>query len=526
MISRISGLLRDMVLAGSFGASPLLDWFLVATRIPNLFRDMLAEGALGGAFTKVYSGTYPSDPQRADQLLRDMLRLALLGSIIFCGLGILVAPWLVDLMTLVSQRHGSDPQMIATITSLTRLLFPYLGLTILGAIVAGALHQHNRFFLTAVSPIALNLGYILGATVIAHAFVAALPPEFATSFADRAITGLAIGVLLGGFGHLYIQIRGLHKLGISNLFMRSWQKCWTPDTKHVLRLMLPATIAASTGPINLFISTNFAISAGPGSVSWLYYAFHVLHLPVGVFGVAVGSAALPALSRAVVKNTGTINAEVARQLQFAMELVLWLMVPSFLVFILSATDIVTVLFQHGDFDTESTVATSAALRAYSFSLFGYGLLKVLTSFYYASERTSFAMKTGLISIILNTIGCWLLVERYGHIGLAMTSSITICANAVFLLIGLTPQKPAFNWREILKMLAFLSAGLCLCLLLGKGLEYSSMLSILTATMPIKISSLITVLANGLIITSVFFMLAVWRFDITANQLWQRLKKRR
>lgn len=519
-------MVRDMVLAWSFGNSGIMSAFVVASRIPNLFRDMLAEGALGGAFTKVYASLHHKDPERADQMLRDMLHLALVGSAVFCAVGILLAPHFVDLMNILSPPTPGAQTMRDNVVFLTRLSFPYLGLTIVGAIVAGALHQHNRFFLTAVSPIALNIGYVVGATLIAQLLTLSLPESFDTAFANRAVTGLTIGVLLGGYAHLMVQVRGLHQLGLKQLFAPPWQKFWTDDTKNVLRIMLPATVAASTGPVNLLINTNFANSVSDQAVSSLYYAFHVLHLPVGVFGVAIGSAALPALSRTVGKNHGQINAEIAKQLQSAMELVLWFMVPSFAFLFIAARPTIALLYQHGEFNAQSTIDVADALQAYSFSLFGYGLLKVLTSFYYASERTRFAMKTGIISVVLNFVGCWFLVGRYGHVGLALTSSITICANALFLLFGLIPQKPPFDWKGVAQMLSFLGFGLGLSLLLCKGLEYSSLISVMASPLPHKFVALAQVLANGLIITGVFFMLAVWRFEMTPQQLLQRLRKRR
>lgn len=503
LLSRVSGLARDAVVTGVFGATTLLDAFLVANRIPNLFREMLAEGALGSAFTKVYAGLSEQDKERAQHLLGDTFRLGLILLGFVTVAGALTAPLLVKLFTLGASEVRSD-NFIAQTTGLTRLLFPFLGLATLSALAMGALHQSGRFFITSFTPIFLNIGYILGALVFSSWFTGLGWVWIEVWIADPKVVGLSVGVLLGGLLHFLAQffalIRQLKKLGLEFRFS---SKLITSDLRNVIALMIPAAVAASTASINLLVNTNFATSLETGAVTWLNFAFRLLQLPIGLFAVAVGVAALPALTRAVAAADHRVDERVNQELQNAVELILWLMAPCMVFLLLNHLPAVQLLFQHGRFDQASAYATSSALFAYSFGVLGYGLIKVLTSFYFAVERTKFAMKVSLIAVLVNFFGNWLLVKQLGHVGLAATSALTLSFNAACLAWGLKGSGVVFEWRKLLKSMSFMVlAGLIAALLQRFCLDAISALN-LAGPFGLKASAALILAANSLV-TAVCF----------------------
>lgn len=478
LLSRVSGLVRDQVILAVFGASHLQDAFTVAFRIPNLLRDMLAEGALGNAFTKVYSSLSRDDPGRAQDLLVKFLQLTFLASLVLCSAGIVLAPQLVALMTTFGSQSdlgmAADPQFIHNTVGLTRVLFPYLGLAVLGAVVMGALHQGGRFFLSAVAPMGFNIGNIIGALVLARFISGELAAWIDLNIADHAITGLAIGTLLGGLAQLGMQSSGIwrsHLRGRLNFKGLPWNS----DIKRVLILMLPAAIAASSGPINVTINTNFATTLPAGSVSWLNFAFRLLQLPVGIFGVAVSVAILPALAREIrgssVLGTQRISEKASQQLQRGVELVLWALTPCFIFLLINALPLIDALFRHGHFTQSDAIRTSEALFAYSFGLLAYGLIKVFTSFYFAVERTTYAMVVSLFSIAVNYIGNSILVDKLAFQGLAYTASLSLTINALILAVGLLPHQIHWDYRQILKSAGILSLAAASCFFGQKGVFY-------------------------------------------------------
>jgi len=510
-----------MVVVGVFGAGALLDAFLVAFRIPNLLREMLAEGALGSSFTKVYSGLMEQDRSKAQHLLVDCLWLFTLVSCLVCGLGIVFAPELVGIMTL--QVSTIDrPDFLHNTVGLTRLLFPYLGLMIISSVVMGALHQGGRFFLSAFAPVGFNLGFILGAWLFSDWMLRWSPGWVQQYIGDPQIVGLAVGVLLGGFAQLVMQGSTLAKLIFRELPAAMKRRVWNDHTRQVVRLMLPASIAASAGPINVFVNTNFATSLGDGAVSWLNFAFRLLQLPIGLFGVAVGVAVLPALSRALAQSENVVTEEASRYLQNAGDLVAWLMMLCFAYIAMNHQAMIQLLFQHGQFTGADSLATSRALYAYSFGVLGYGLIKVFTSFYYAVERTDFAMKVSLFSILVNFTGNYLLVERFGHVGLALTSAITLSMNAVILAIGMSTFGISLDLKSLLRSLACLSLAVLVSLLMmGLGTFFLDSLGL---DLPIKFGAALQLLVNGLLLLAIFAGFTSLNMKVSPRDILRRVKQ--
>lgn len=523
LLSRIAGLFRDRIVLAVFGASEIAEGFTVAFRIPNLLREMLAEGALGSAFTKVYSSLSATDPARAKRLLWDAFRLMLLVAVAVCALGAVLSPWIVRLVTAdVDHRQV----LTATATGLTPLLFPFLGFMILGAVAMGALHQSGRFFLTSISPIFYNLFSILGAVVLAGLFQAYAPDWVETTFADKAITGLAVGVLLGGLAQLLVQLFGI----VGELREGRRQPggaLLSPDVRRVLWLMAPMSLAASAGQINTMINQYFATTAESGAVMWLYASFRLLHFPIGLFGVAISAAVLPSLARALVKTEArAVGPAASREMQNAAEMVLWLMAPCFIFYVVNDLEIVRCLFQSGNYSPYDAEQTAIALHAYSYALIAYGLSKVMTSFYFAMERTRFALKVSLVNVVANALANYILVERYGHEGIAYGYSVTQALGVSLLIFGMRGHGVTLDRPRFARSLGMMAAASVLAALLMRGvLTATADLEALRA-LPLWLSSGLILLVNGGLCFGLFAAGALAYLRMPPRAAWRALARRR
>jgi putative peptidoglycan lipid II flippase len=525
VFSRFSGLLRDSVVAGVYGASTAMDAFIVAFRIPNLLRDMLAEGALSSAFTKVYSSISVTDPQRARKLLHDSVSLTVMLSVFVCAAGSVAAPWLVDLMTVMKSNDLQAAQWFKSNAEiLTAVLFPYLFFPMVGAVLMGALHHHGRFFVTGMMPIGMNLGFVAGALLL-HPFAEQVLPDSWGIHVDRGILGLSVGVLLGGAASLAIEIWGIWHLGLKDFRWSSIGNAWTADTRKVVKIMIPAALAAGVGPINITINTNFATSLGEGAVTWLNYAFRLLQLPIGIFGVAIASAALPALTRSITKAGNRVDGVASRELQNSIELVLWMMIPCMCGLIGGSSELIQLLFQHMAFGSSDAEATASALKAYSYGVVGYGLIKLLTSFYFAVEKTTYALKISLLSIFVNYAGNSYFVSKFGHNGLALTSSFSLSLNALMLMIGLRGFDISWQFKNLIKTV--------LMLFTGSAVVYAAQ-SFITDPLAIhlsglnihhKLSAALVLCADAAMISIVFAGLAMLRFELKPRQLLLLIRTR-
>ncbi len=347
--------------------------------------------------------------------------------------------------------------------ALTQLLFPYLAVVIVSSLIMGVLHEKGRYFITSISPILFNLGFIIGALFLGAVVDGFRPVLSYDAVIDSKLLGLAIGVVAGGLVQLCFQFYFifLDRRDVFKLF--SGSKIFTEQFKTVLKIMMPASIAASTGPVNIFVNTNFATGLGEGVVTWLNYSFRLLQLPVGVFGVAIGVAVLPPLTREIKKGDGTINELVSSTFMSSIEAVLWIMASCSLFLYLESTNIISLLFGYGKFSLEDVVATSRALKCFSFAAVGYGLIKVMTSFYYALDKTKFAMYVSVLSIFVNFISNYYLSQKIGYVGLALTSSLTLSLNAFILFVIALSLGVRINVRAFSKNIFMLILALSLCL---------------------------------------------------------------
>ena len=518
-VSRLSGLLRESVIAAVFGATGLLDAFFVAHRIPNMLREMLAEGALGSSFTQRYTAIKAKDPARAKSLVWNMLGLTALVGALVVLLGIALAPWLVKGMTVHGAALSSDWQRNAT--ALTRVMFPFIAIMSVTSIISGVLAHAGKFFVSGVSPVALNGGYILGALGLSALSLKYIPESFYDFTGDARLFGLALGTVLGALGQFIWQASAAWK----DIRPRTKIQLWNEDIKSVVAMMGPMIIGASAGQINVLVNTNFATSLQEGAVSWITLAFRVLQLPIGIFGVAVGTAVLPALTRKLAASHGQIQEEVSKELQNAIELVIWLMTPCMVFLITCSYPIIRLLLEGGKFNEMSVHQTSMALAAYSWGVVPYGLIKVFTAYFYASSRTKWPMYVGFISIGFNFLLNWLFVKQLGHVGLAATAALMFSVNTGFLILGLRQDPIKWNKSRLITSLTWvLGAALTsalVCLITPVDLVWKSSGGIWAR----KFEAGIGLTVDGLVVFIFFSLAAMAYLRLSPRSLFEMAKVR-
>ncbi len=423
MTSRVLGMARDMMFGALFGGSWMMDCFVVAFRIPNLLRDMFAEGALSQAFVTTFSKKLKSDgDESAWALANKMTTLAAVFMSLVTLVGILAAPWIVDLMT--AARHNYDPAQIELMVTMTRVMYPFILLVSLAALAMGILNAKSVFGMPALSSCFFNLGSMIGGAAIGYWMDPAWGPQ--------SLIGFSIGVVIGGVAQLGCQFPALWRVGYRFAADFQWRD---PGVRQILRLMGPAVISSSVVQINVVVNTMFALKVGEGAASWLSYAFRVMQLPIGVFGVAVATVTLPALSRAAI---GGISEDFRPTLAKGLRLVAFLVIPSALGLALLAEPIVSVLFERVKFHEIDRIQTAAALRAYGYGLVFYAWLKVLQPAFYAIDKRWFPMLVSFLALGIN-LGLnylFVVVLRWGHESLALTTSISASVNFLLLFFAM------------------------------------------------------------------------------------------
>src|SRR5213595_1204160 len=432
--SRLLGLIREMVFAALFGAGKYLDAFLMAFRLPNLLRDLFAEGALSTAFITTFSGKIATEgDESAWRLANKVATLTAVFMSVVTLLGIVFAPQLVDLLTWWSW----SPDKTALTVLLTRIMWPFMLLVSLAALVMGMLNAKHVFGPPAMASSYFNLGSIIGGVGIGWW----LDPHFGA----RSLTGLAVGTLIGGMWQLTAQFPSLRRVGYKYRADFQWRD---QGVRAVLILMAPAIIAASAVQVNVLINSGFAASLGNGPVSWLNIAFRLMQLPLGIFGVAIGTVTLPLVSKsAAVGNIDEFRSILAR----GMRLAFLLTVPSAIGLAMLASPIISVIYQHGRFTAEMTQQTAGALQLYAVGLVSYAVLKVLTPAFYAIGHRNTPMVVSFLAIGTNLFLNWLFTFRlgWGHRGLAFSTSLVATINFVLLYALMRRHTRRLETRQML-----------------------------------------------------------------------------
>jgi len=435
-ISRLLGLAREQVFAWFFGAGLEADAFVVAFRIPNLLRDLFAEGALSSAFVAVFSEyDHKKGKEEARALVRNVLLFFfwLVLVVVF-----LLAIFAQDIVLVLAPEFQQDLSKLLLTATLTQIMSPFLLLVCLGAIFMGISNARGYFFIPALSSSFFNLFSIAVGVAAALCF---------PLIGIQAIYGMAIGVLAGGVMQTVVQVPIVRKEG----FFQGWSagkltfQLNDPGLKSVLKLMLPSVIGLSATQITIFINTNFASQCGEGAVAWLSYAFRLMFFPIGLFGVALSMATLPVASRLFAQNDME-NARKAVSSSLIMAFALSL--PAAAGLWCLAEPIIKLLFEHGRFSADDTEMTASALRFYSLGLLGYTGVKIATSFFYALKETRWPVLTSFFAVAANLIVVTTFVSVLGHIAIALATSIAATVNLALLLLALYVRLKGFDIKHV------------------------------------------------------------------------------
>jgi len=417
-VSRVLGLVREQIMAYYFGASMATDVFVAAFRIPNLLRDLFAEGALSAAFVPLFKEKLVTDSEaEAFGLARTVITAILLvvGGLVL--LGIVAAPAIVFIS---ANGFTADPEKFNLTVGLTRVMMAYLLLVSLSALVMGMLNSFGRFGIPALSPAMFNLGIILSVMLMYHWF-------------DVPVYTMAVGVLIGGVGQLAMQLPQLWRIR----FRFRWSFNFLDETfKRTMRLFLPMVAGMSAGRVNILVSTLLASFLMEGSLSFLNYSYRLMHFPLGVFAVALGTVALPNASElAARKEMDRLGSAFADAIGLNMFLVL----PSAAFLAIMGRDLVDVIYRWGAFSESNAANTALALLHYSYGLVGFAAVRVTVPIYYALKDSSLPMKISVVSVVVNLLLYYPLMKMLDFAGLAAATSIAGLVNFGLLLYYL-PRK--------------------------------------------------------------------------------------
>src|SRR5882757_8726587 len=499
LLSRVFGFVRDILTAAILGAGPVADAFFVAQRLPNLFRSLFAEGAFSAAFVPLFAGTMAEyGKERARVFAEDVLAVLLAALLGFVLLGEIFMP---AVMEVIAPGFGEDPEKFGLAVELARITFPYLLFIALVALQGGVLNSVDRFAAAAATPILLNL-FLIAALLMMDRF----------GWHDgRALAWAVTGAGLAQFLWL------LSSCARAGLALRLPMPRLTPGVRRTLAVMAPGTVGAGVTQLNLLISTALASLLPGGSVSYLYYADRLNQLPLGVVGIAVGTAILPSLSRQI--RLGQAADAVTTQNR-GLELALLLTLPAAVALALLATPILAVLFQRGAFGPADTAATAAALAAYAAGLPAFVLVKVLAPAFFARHDTATPVKVAVAAMAANLFLTLILMQFLAHVGIALATTAAGWLNALMLLALLIRRRHfAFDRRARRSLPRVGAAALCMGVVLA-GLRMA-LAPMLAGPSVLQVAALIGLVGAGLAVFAVLGLglgIADWR------DLWGRLRR--
>lgn len=426
--SRVFGLIREQTMAYFFGVSAATDAFVTAFRIPNLLRDLFAEGALSSAFVPVFKEKLVNESDReAFSLARTVVTaiLVVVGGIVL--LGMVATPIIIYIS---AKGFTADPAKFDLTVSLTRLMFVYLLLVSLSALVMGVLNSFGRFGIPAIAPAVFNLGIILSVFVL-------------YGLLEVPIYAMAIGVLVGGVGQLAVQLPPLLKIGFR---YRPRFDFLDEGLKKVVRLFVPMVLGMSAGRVNIIVNTLLASFLMDGSITYLNYSYRLMHFPLGVFAVALGTVALPRASELAARGD---MEEIGRTFSKALGLNLFLILPSAAFLAIVGPDIVALVYEWGAFSGTETANTALALLHYSYGLVGFAAVRVTVPIFYAIKDSKLPAKLSVISVALNIALYFPLMKILDFAGLAAATSIAGLANFGMLLYFLPSRNVPVAFGKLL-----------------------------------------------------------------------------
>jgi putative peptidoglycan lipid II flippase len=470
--SRILGFFRDILLAKIFGASGSTDAFFMAHKIPNLFRELFAEGSMSAAFIPVFTEALTKEGEEdAKELASSVFTFLLSALALICLLGIVFAPYVVSVL---APGFIKIPDKFALTVQLTRVMFPFLFFISLAAFAKGILNSLKSFFVPALAPMFLNISIIISALFFAERF--AVP-----------LVAIAMGVTAGGALQVLIQIPDLIKKKFIVAPSFSFKH---PGLKKIRRLLIPAVLGMGVHQINILIGSIFVSFLAGGSVTYLYYAMRFVHLPIGVFGVAMATAVLPSLSEQAAKRDESAMRETV---SFSLRLLFFISLPAMAGLISLSEPIIRVMLQRGEFTSLATSETTYAIICYSSGLWAFVGYRVVVSVFYSLQDTSTPVKIALLSIAVNIVFSFLLMGPMRHGGLALANAIAQAVNFLVLFHLLRKRFGNVDGKRIMRSftVSFIASAVmgAAGFLLIKGFMWHEAASIL-----IKVSTLAVVIA--------------------------------
>jgi putative peptidoglycan lipid II flippase len=450
LLSRITGLVRELLMASTFGANAMTDAFNVAFRIPNLFRRLFAEGAFSQAFVPVLAASKEKHGEAETRLLID--RVASILSWIVVGVslvGVLAAPWLVWAMASGLKQEASSFEAAVV---MTRWMFPYIAFMSMVALASGVLNTWKRFAVPALTPVLLNVAMISAALWGA---------PWCKTWGLEPIYAMAIGVMVGGILQLTVQVMALSRLDLLPKLIWRWsalRDAWNePGCQTVTQLMIPALFGVSVAQISLLINTQIASHLAPGSVSWLSYADRLMEFPTALLGVALGVVLMPQLAAASAKDD---KARYSAMLDWGLRLVVLLSLPCAIALLIFAKPLVVVLYHYGQFNAHDVNQTTLAMMGWGVGLVGVIAIKVLAPGFYAKQDIKTPVRIALLVLGITQLLNLVLVPALQHAALSLSIGVGALINALFLLIGLLRSgsyKPETGWFIFLVRVALASA---------------------------------------------------------------------
>ena len=507
LVSRITGLVRELLIASTFGASAMTDAFNVAFRIPNLFRRLFAEGAFSQAFVPVLAASKSQNGDEQTMLLIDRVATLLSWALLLtCVAGVAAAPFLVYAM---ASGLKQDPRGFEAAVFMTRWMFPYIGFMSLVALSSGVLNTWRRFAVPAATPVLLNVAMIAAAWFGAPWF---------KSLGIEPVYALAAGVMVGGVLQLAVQVPALRKLGLLPKISFNWsaaRQAWAdPATRNIAKLMLPALLGVSVAQISLLINTQIASHLTPGSVSWLTYADRLMEFPTAMLGVAIGVVLMPQLAAAKAANDAQ---KYSNMLDWGLRIVVLLGLPCAVALLTFAQPLVATLYHYGAFTDRDVAQTTTALMGYGVGLMGLVAIKVLAPGFYASQDIKTPVRIAIVVLVITQLLNMLFVPYLQHAGLALAIGIGALINALWLLVGLIRRgsyRPAPGWGAFVLRVMAASALLAVFLLWAAGVVNWTGLK--TAYL-----QRIGLLASVLLASGAIYFVALWISGLKLRQLIRR-----
>ena len=435
LLSRITGLVRDLLVARYFGASGATDAFFLAFSLPNLLRRLFAEGAFSQAFVPIlgeYKNTRGEEQTRI--LVDDVATLLFWILMLVTAIGVIAAPLIIYI---VAPGFADEPERFSLAVQMLRIMWPYILLISLVAFASGILNTYSRFSIPAFTPVLLNLSFILAMLGFAHFFH---PPIYV----------LAWAVLAGGVAQLLLQWAALKRIGKLPRIRWNLRSAWADEgVKRILRQMGPAVLGVSVAQISIVINRIFQSFLETGSISWLFYADRLMEFPTGMLGVALGTILIPFLTKAHVEQD---HSSYNQLLDWGLRLTFLLALPASVALAVLSLPLIATLFHHGQFSARDALMSAQALTAYALGLLGLISVKVLAPAFYAKQDIKTPVKIAVLVLMLTQLMNLAFIGWLKHAGLALSISLAACINAALLYSVLRKRgvyQPAAGWRTFL-----------------------------------------------------------------------------